>query len=146
MGPFEIGSQLQIVVTVKPGGDPAAVEKVLDEELARFLATGPTAAELDRIRTTNYANFARSIERIDGFGGKSSILAESQVFGGSPDFYKTRLNWMADATPADVQGAARRWMSDGVFVLNVGPGADVSRPWRPRSTAANSRRPARRRR
>jgi zinc protease len=121
VGPFELGSQLALAVTVKPGGDPKAVEKAVDEEVARFLATGPTPAEIERIRTTNYANFARGIERIDGFGGKSSILAESQVYGGSPDFYKTRLNWIATATPADVQGAARRWLSDGVFVLNVDP-------------------------
>ena len=33
-------------------------------------ADGPTQAEIDRIRTTNYANFARGIERIDGFGGQ----------------------------------------------------------------------------
>ena len=121
VGPFEIGSQLQIIVTVKAGADPAAVEKVLDEELALFLAKGPTAAELDRIRTTNYANFARSMERLDGFGGKSTILAESQVYGGSPDFYKTRLEWISHASIADVQGAAQRWLSDGVFVLNVDP-------------------------
>jgi zinc protease len=118
---YEIGAQLQIVVTVKSGIDPAVVEKALDEEVAKFLATGPTPAELERIRTTNYANFARGIERIDGFGGKSYILAESQVFGGSPDFYKTRLGWINSATPADVQAAAKRWMSDGVFVLNVQP-------------------------
>jgi zinc protease len=121
VGPFELGSQLQLTVTVKPNGDVKAVEKAIDEEVARFLATGPTPAEIERIRTTNYANFARGIERIDGFGGKSSILAESQVYGGSPDFYKTRLNWIGTATPADVQGAARRWLSDGVFVLNVDP-------------------------
>jgi len=121
VGPFEIGSQLQVIVTVKPGEDPAKVEKVLDEELANYLATGPTRAELDRIRTSNYAGFARGIERIDGFGGKSYILAESQVYGGSPDFYKTRLEWVTNATPADVLAASRRWMSDGVFVLNVEP-------------------------
>jgi zinc protease len=121
LGPFEIGSQVQLIVTVKPGVDPAVVEKALDEEVARFLSAGPTPAELDRIRTTNYANFARGIERIDGFGGKSAILAESMVFAGSPDFYKTRLDWISKATPADVQGAAKRWMSDGVFVLNIDP-------------------------
>ncbi len=121
IGPFEIGSQLQLTVTVKPGADPAVVEKALDEELARFLATGPTAAELERVRTTNYANFVRGVERIDGFGGKSSILAESQVYGDSPDFYKTRLGWVGSATAADVQAAAKRWLSDGVFVLNVDP-------------------------
>ena len=121
VGPFEIGSQLTIVVTVKPGGDPVAVEKAIDEEVALMLAKGPTPAELDRIRTTNYANFARGIERIDGFGGKSAILAESQVYGGSPDFYKTRLGWINGATPVEVQDAARRWMSDGEFVLEVEP-------------------------
>ncbi|HTU64849.1 MAG TPA: pitrilysin family protein [Steroidobacteraceae bacterium] len=121
VGPFEIASQIQVVVTVKPGEDPAKVEAALDEEIATFLAKGPTPAELDRIRTTNFANFARGIERIDGFGGKSSILAESLVFAGSPDFYKTRLGWVANARVADVQAAAKRWMSDGVFVLNVEP-------------------------
>jgi zinc protease len=121
LGPFELGSQVQIVVTVKPGSDPAVVEKALDEELSRFLASGPTPDEVERIRTTNFASFARGAERIDGFGGKSAILAESDVYAGSPDFYKTRLGWVASATPADVQGAAKHWLSDGVFVLNVEP-------------------------
>src|SRR4051812_28568389 len=121
IGPFELGSQVQLIVTVKPGVDPAVVENAMDEEIAKLLASGPTAAEVERIRTTNFANFARGMERIDGFGGKSQVLAESQVFGGSPDFYKTRLGWVDKATPADVQGAAKRWMSDGVFVVTVTP-------------------------
>jgi zinc protease len=121
VGPFELGSQLILVVTVKPGEDPAKVEKAIDEEVAKYLAAGPTPAELDRIRTSNYAGYARGIERIDGFGGKSAILAESQVFGGSPEFYKTRLNWISSATPADVLAAGKRWLSDGMFVLNVEP-------------------------
>jgi zinc protease len=121
LGPFELGSQLTFVVTVKPGVDPATVEKAMNEEIAKVLATGPTAAELDRIRTANFANVARGLERIDGFGGKSAILAESTVYGGTPDFYKTRLEWMSNATIADVQGAAKRWISDGAFVLNVVP-------------------------
>jgi zinc protease len=121
IGPFEIASQVMMFATVKPGEDPAKVEKAMDEEIAAFLAKGPTPAELERIRTSNYATFARGIERIDGFGGKSYILAESLVYGGTPDFYKTRLGWVSSATPADVQAAAKRWMSDGVFVLNVEP-------------------------
>ena len=35
------------------------------------------------------ARFIRGIERIGGFGGKSDILARSQVFGDSPDAYQT---------------------------------------------------------
>ena len=121
IGPFEIGSQLQITATVKPGGDPHEVEKALDEEMARFLATGPTREELDRLKTTLYASAVRSTERIDGAGGTAAILGESQLYGGSPDFYKRSLRWALDASLADVQNAARAWLSDGVFVLTVQP-------------------------
>jgi zinc protease len=121
IGPFEIGSQMQITATVKPGGDAKKVERALDEELARLLATGPTREELDRIKTSDYAAFVRSVERIDGAGGKAAILGESELYGGSPDFYKKSLAWTRDATVADVQAAARTWLSDGVFVLNVEP-------------------------
>jgi zinc protease len=121
VGPFEIASQVMLIATVKPGVDPAVVEKALDEELQAFIAKGPTATELERIRTTNFATFARGLERIDGFGGKSAILAESHVYGGTPDFYKTRLGWISNARPVDVQAVARQWLSDGVFVLNVEP-------------------------
>jgi zinc protease len=121
VGPFEIGSQFQVTVTVKPGGDIRAVEQVLDEELAGFLRTGPTAAELERVRTSAYASFVRGLERIDGSGGKSYILAQSLVFGGSPDFYKQQLRWAQEATPKDIQNAAKQWLSDGVFVLDVQP-------------------------
>jgi zinc protease len=121
VGPFEIGSQLQVTATVKPGGDPRVVEKALDEEIARLLASGPTREELDRIKTTDYASFVRAVERIDGAGGKAAILGESELYGASPDFYKKSLSWMRDATPLDVQNAARAWLSDGVFVLNVNP-------------------------
>jgi zinc protease len=121
IGPFEIGSQLEITATVKPGGDPRVVEQALDEEIARLLATGPTREELERTRTVDYAAFVRAVERIDGAGGKAAILGESQLYGGSPDFYKQSLRWMRAATVADVQNAARAWLADGVFVLNVEP-------------------------
>ena len=84
----EIGSVVTIQADAKPGVALAAVEKAIDEELARFLAEGPTAKELERVRTQYMARFVRGIERIGGFGGKSDILASSQVYGGSPDAYK----------------------------------------------------------
>jgi zinc protease len=121
VGPFEIGSQFQLVATVKPGGDVAAVEKAMDEEVARFLNKGPTKAELERIKTSDYASFVRAVERIDGSGGKAAILGESMLYGGSPDFYKTSLSWLRNATVAEVQRASKTWLADGVFVLNVEP-------------------------
>ena len=117
----EIGSQFYLQTTAKPGGDLAAVEKAVDEELARFLESGPTAHELERVKTEYMANFVRGIERIGGFGGKSDRLARSQVFEGSPDAYKATLKRIQAATPDDLRAAARRWLSDGVYILEVHP-------------------------
>ena len=78
-----------IQATARPEVDLARVEKAVDEELARFLTGGPTTAELSRVKTQSRAGFIRGVERIGGFGGKSDVLAQGEVFGGRPDFYKS---------------------------------------------------------
>jgi zinc protease len=122
----EIGSQFYIEATAKPGGDLTTVEKAADEELARFLESGPTEHELDRVKTEFMANFVRGAERIGGFGGKSDRLASSQVFEGSPDAYKITLKRVQSATAEDLRAAARRWLSDGVYILEVHPFPEYS--------------------
>jgi zinc protease len=117
----EIAGQFYVQATAKPNGDLAQVEKELDEELARFLKEGPTAEELARVKAQYEANFIRGIERIGGFGGKSDRLAQSQVFRGSPDAYKISLKRVQEATAEDLKAAANRWLSDGVFNLEVQP-------------------------
>jgi len=117
----EIGGLFSIEAGVRPGVDPAKVERAVEEELARFLATGPTPVELLRAKTLARAGFIRGVERIGGFGGKSDVLAKGEVLAGRPDFYKTQLRRVAGATAAAVRGAAVRWLSDGVYTLEVQP-------------------------
>ena len=120
-GSSEIGSTFVVRATARPGGDLAAVEKAVDEEIARLLKDGPTAEEVERAKTEQLAGFVRGVERIGGFGGKSDVLAQSQVWGGRPDFYRTQLQRVQAATPAELAAAARRWLSDGVYALEVHP-------------------------
>jgi zinc protease len=117
----EIGGQFAIEASVRPGQDLAAVGLALDEELARFLKDGPTPEELQRVKTQYQARFIRGIERIGGFGGKSDRLAQSQVYKGSPDGYKASLQHVREATAEDLRAAANRWLSDGVYILEVHP-------------------------
>ena len=133
----EIGGQFYVRATARPGQSIALVEKELDEELARFLKNGPTPEEMQRVKTQYQADLIRGIERIGGFGGKSDRLAQSQVFRGSPDAYKITLKRVQEATPEDLRAAAQRWLSDGVYILEVHPfpdyktastGADRSQP------------------
>jgi zinc protease len=120
----EIGGLFVIEATARPDGDLARVEKALDQELRRFLAGGPTPAELRRVKTQYRAGFIRGVERIGGFGGKSDVLAQGEVFAGRPDFYKVRLQRVQQATPRQLIGSARQWLSDGVYSLEVHPYAE----------------------
>lgn len=117
----EIGGRFFIVTTARPGVPLAKLEAAVNEEMAKLLAHGPTADELERAKTQELAGFVRSIERIGGFGGKSDVLAQGQVFLGNPAAYKITLRRMREATAREVQDAARKWLSDGVFVLEVNP-------------------------
>jgi len=115
----EIGGQFYVRGTARPGQSIAQVERELDEELARFLKNGPTPEEMQRVKAQYQANFIRGIERIGGFGGKSDRLAESQVYRGSADAYKISLKRVQEATAEDLRAAAQRWLSDGVYILEV---------------------------
>ncbi len=117
----EIAGQLQIRASARPGVELAEVERALTEELERFLREGPTNQELERVKTQYRARFVRGVERIGGFGGKSDVLAMNEVYAGSPDFYKTTLERVAGATARDLQNAAVKWLSDGMYVLEVHP-------------------------
>ncbi len=120
-GAMELGGQFRIVATAVPGGDLVKVEKALDEEVARLLDGGPTALELERVKTQRLSGFLRGIERVGGFGGKSDLLASNQVYFGNPDAYKTSLRRIETATAEDLRSAGKQWLSDGVFVLEVNP-------------------------
>ncbi|MEM1056956.1 MAG: pitrilysin family protein [Bacteroidota bacterium] len=117
----EIGGQLQIVATAVPGGDLAQVEAAVMEEVERLLTDGPTEAELERVKTETRASFVRGIERIGGFGGKSDVLAASQVYHGSPGAYRENLRDVMMATPESVRQAAERWMTRGSYTLEIHP-------------------------
>ncbi|HZM02066.1 MAG TPA: pitrilysin family protein [Candidatus Saccharimonadales bacterium] len=121
LDPREINSQFGIIVTLRPGQDPAKAEQAVREEMARLLEHGPTEEELQRVKTRYFAGFIRGIERLGGFGGVSDILAMNQTYRGDPNFYKTILDQVSHASTADLTKAGREWLSDGVYILNVLP-------------------------
>jgi len=117
----EIGGLFYLNATVQPDGDATSVEVALVEELERLLSDGVTEAELQRIKTNYRANLVRSAERVGGFGGKSDILAQGEVYGTGARHFRRQLEWVEAATVTDLRDAARRWLSDGVYVLTVLP-------------------------
>ncbi|MCZ6560393.1 MAG: insulinase family protein, partial [Gammaproteobacteria bacterium] len=116
-----LASIFTIDAMVRPGSDPAEVSRVIDEVVSEFLRKGPTKAEIARIRTSLNAGLIRGLEQIGGFGGKAVTLARSELYGGSPDFWRTRLDWLNSASAGDIKDTADIWLGKGNYQLDVLP-------------------------
>jgi zinc protease len=117
----ELGSLLIVQVNLKNNVDPAKVEQELDAIIADLIKNGPTAEEVQRAQSRALSTFVRGTERLGGFGGRSDVLAESMTFGGSPDAYLDRLEITATASPADVQKAAKTWLTAHHYTQLITP-------------------------
>jgi zinc protease len=117
----EISGNVIMFSTVKQGKSVEDVEKTMDDILKEFLDKGPTQDELDRIRSEYFSSFLKGIERIGGFGGKSDILATNQVYGGSPDYYKTVLKYVSEASVQEIQKVCNEYLGSGKYVLVCKP-------------------------
>lgn len=120
--PFEDAGILLVQADVKPGVEPAVVAKRLDEEIANFLASGPTADELQRTAASYLAGTISGLESVGGFGGKAVTLAEGALYSNNPAYYKVELDRMAKATPEQVKAVAQKWLSRPAFALTYTPG------------------------
>jgi predicted Zn-dependent peptidase len=125
-GPSEIGGTFSVICNVKKGKTVEEVEAAVREIFAEFMQNGPTEEELRRVKASYFAGFIKGLERIGGFGGKSDLLAENEVFGGPPVFYKTYNNWLNSVTAEETRQAARKWLSDGDMTLVCDPFPEYS--------------------
>ena len=120
--PFHRVGQFAVTATVKPGVDPALVDRRLNEIMAEYLANGPTEDEVRRAATQDVAGRIRGLEQVGGFGGKAVALAEGQVYAGDSDFYKRTLNQYAAVTPQQIQASMQKWLSRPAFAVRLEPG------------------------
>lgn len=119
-----LGSSFQIVVTARPGVTPAAIQTVIDEELARLRREPPTTRELQRAVNQIEASFYRQMERVGSYRGKANQLNEYLAATGNPDFFAEDLARYTSLSPSDIQAAAVSWLpADRRVELTVQPEA-----------------------
>lgn len=124
--PLEISGLFGVIATALPGQDLDEIDRIIDEEVAKFVKEGPTREELARVKTNRKASFLRGLERVGGFGGKSDILARGQVYLDNPGAYQTTLDERESASTRDVKEAAADWLMRGQYVMKVVPFEDYA--------------------
>lgn len=119
---FEDASIFMVQADVKPGTDPALVARRLDEEVAAFIKSGPSADELQRASASYLGGAIAGLESVGGFSGKAVALAEGTLYSNDPGYYRVELDRLAKATPASVTAAMGKWLTRPVFALTYEPG------------------------
>ncbi|HEY3280357.1 MAG TPA: pitrilysin family protein [Gemmatimonadales bacterium] len=130
---FQDGSRLdgkfELWATARPGHTLPELQRVIDEEVRKLAATGPTPREVARAQNTFEAQFLSRMERVGSFGGKADQLNFYNYFVGTPDYFQRDLDRYLKVTPADVQRIARTYLVDAHrVVLNVVPQGKTVQP------------------
>ena len=117
--------EFTIYGSVRKGVDPNVAAKALDDAIAAFLRSTPSADALERYKATRIIPAVRNNETIEARGG---LLMQANSVLGSPAKYKDDLMAYLALTPAKVMADARKWLGRPGYRGMIVPG--------PRMTAA----------
>ena len=128
-----LGSVFRIDVQTRPGVDLDRVEKVVDEELARFLKDGPTQLELDQRKATIEAGKLSSLQKLET---RADFLNQYEFFWGDPNGFQRDLDRYRNSTTTGVHETARKVITQNARVIfrvlpeqpKRGPGSRDTRP------------------
>jgi len=116
-----MGSQFCVVTTARTGHGLAELEGVVQQEIDKLVAEGPTEREVDRAVNQFEAAFLDQLERIGGFGGKADALNQYYFFTGNPDWFQEDLMRYRALSPSDIRAAATTFLDGDRVILSVVP-------------------------
>ncbi len=107
-----------IVATARPGMGLDTLRSVVDREVRKLAAEGPTARELEQAKNSIEASFLRSIESVSG---KADQLNEYYYQTGKPDSFQADLDRYRNVTAADVQRVIKQYLLTNRVMISVVP-------------------------
>ncbi|MDH3978475.1 MAG: insulinase family protein, partial [Gammaproteobacteria bacterium] len=118
---LEIAGITYLVASAQPGYQLDDIEATINVEIEKFARKGPTKKEIEQARTQMKANFLRGIEKVGGSYGKAGVLAQNEVYGGSPDLYKEYLRVIDTTNAKDLKRVAKKWLGSNAYIVEVQP-------------------------
>ncbi len=118
-----LGSMFRVEATARPGHTAEELEQAMNEELDKFRASPPDAAEVERARNTIETRMIEELEKQGGFGGVADRLNTYNHFLGNPDYLQQDLQRHEAVTPASVHAFATEQLQNSArVVVHVVPG------------------------
>ena len=107
-----------VIATARPGQALPALQQVVDAELARLAAEGPTPRELEQARNALEARF---LGRLETVMNKADMLNAYYYERGTPDGFQADLDALRAVSADDVQRVVRNWLLGPRVIVSVVP-------------------------
>lgn len=115
---YQDGAQLSSLFIVeayaKPGADLDAIEKVMDQEISRLVAEGPTPAELEQRRNARETAMVSSMQSIES---RADRLNQYEYFWGDPNSFSRDLERYRAVTPASMKTWTAKVLTPGARAI-----------------------------
>jgi zinc protease len=113
-----IAGDFWVIATAKPTQALPELQKVIEKELKRIAAEGPTAREVQQAKNATEASFLRRIETVND---KADALNGYYVRLGQPDSFEEHLRRYRAVSAQDIQRVAKQFLQAPRVVLSVVP-------------------------
>ncbi len=100
-------SLMYFSISLRPGGNPAEAEKLLNEAVDAVVKNGVTAEEVDKARMQNRR---RQIQQRESVLQVANRLGNSAVYFNDPDLVNTSIDKYNAVTPDDIKKAAGKFL------------------------------------
>jgi zinc protease len=117
-GSKRLDGDFTIIVSGRPNEALPKLQRVVDRELARLIAHGPTARELQQAKNSTEARFLDNLETV---AGKAEALNVYLYDFGEADAFQLELNRLRAVTARDVQRVAKAYLGSHKVILSIVP-------------------------
>jgi zinc protease len=118
----EIAGEFYIIVTAKLGHTLKEINTAIDEVIEGVKNGGVQGRELERAKNGFKADFVYRLQSVGGFGGRTDVLNQYNIFLDDPGYFEKDLERYEKATVAEIQGVAEKYLKpDGRIILSVIP-------------------------
>ena len=115
---YRLDGMFGVVATARPGHALPEIQAVIDQELARLAAEGPSERELEQAKNSIEAGLLGRLEQV---GEKADMLNEYAYLTGDPKYLATELAGLRAVTRDDALRVARGYLRAPKVLLSVVP-------------------------
>ena len=132
-----LSGEISLIVEPRNEADMELVESIVEETLADFLSAPPDATELHRLVQAEIGSTLRGIDKLGGFSGRLTRLAEGTALAANPRLWEEELRAIEAMDPQTLQQVATTWLQKPWAQISVLVGEEAAPPLSPYSAGGD---------